>query len=733
MHSALQSLFVSDDQVQKMWAAFRRLGLESRQLYLDLNNEFGPIFHECSGRGHLASPLIQDDNNSVLTLRDQLNAFNVSSEIVRNSTDIQDFVGKLQVRHPELMVKYPEDFVLDLHRFKSGILESVKDNSITLCDSVTSIEQDLKGNVIAVVTAKGQRIKTDFVLYAGGWRANMFLKKTLGINLNYHLNVAAGVRFLLPGHMVDRSIVCGPMFLAPGFDNSRNPTTDIGQMFLVNFTEPYPRRKHLEQALARLHTYFKYDGDILKIWNCVGRPITTTGMPFIEKVAPNMVIALGSGMFGVSIGPGVAKRALDVLLHDKTHADHTIFARKTGGEIIRSFVNETLSPSKPSEESDKRPPRKHQRVIQLGKRGAMTGVLQESFGRHHDFAVYASREIDALVQDIRTHPNSILVVASHGSQAKLPVHYRPGYIYADQAIEKILVGPDMEVAAVILISGGIPKSKIKDLQSLATQSGTRLLYFPGLAIGMEVVSNAARALLVGVHNPHRIVIEDTFHRDKRETPSSGNYGLLAEVVRRFGSEHLLILIDEAHPKAELQEQYPCSTFRTAKTDEDVRKYAREFSGLIPLIIRSHRINIPYRYQHTFTIRDNNYMVTFEQRVNNRKELVPAINAVLERVECLPPGFSCSKLSEVLPTVPFRTGASLLDGLKYIILALHEAKIITLVAFRHAPSTPFLKELLSSLSHPTTRIYCDPALPHTLHVEGNINGQSFYITFNQLTI
>ena len=53
-------------------------------------------------------------------------------------------------------------------------------------------------------------------------------------------------------------------------------------------------------------------------------------MLFMEKVAPNVAVALGPGMFDVTLGMGLAQRGLDVLLHKKYHNDRTLLGRQSG-------------------------------------------------------------------------------------------------------------------------------------------------------------------------------------------------------------------------------------------------------------------------------------------------------------------------------------------------------------------------------------------------------------------
>jgi glycine/D-amino acid oxidase-like deaminating enzyme len=483
LHCILQSYCVTENQVLRMWKALRRLALESRGVYMELDREFGGIRIGESGRGHLASPFVQDGKEAVLALREKLRAVGVESDLLTSGKELQDFVGRLKVRRPELMVRYPEDFVLDLTRYKTQLLHRVATNGgIHIQDTVTSLEQDSRGNVTTVLTSGGSRIQTDMVFYAGGWKAGHFVKNWLGVNLGSHLNVASGVRFELPGHLVDRSIVCGSMFLAPGHDASGNPVTDVGQMFLVNFTDPYPGKKHRVQAVERFHSYFDYQGDIPKIWNCIGRPITPTGLPFLERVAPNMVVALGAGMFGVTIGTGLAQRGLSLLLDNKSHPDHHIFTRQSAWNITSAFFRDKISPTRTLTQQDPSPSppappfspphQKAPRVIQLGHRGAMTTVLASNLRKTYPYAVYPSRSTAAAIADISAHPHAVLLVATHGPLTKLPAHYGAHYIPANAAIAAVLSAPETRhLSGIVVVSGGMPGAMLEDLARRARARG----------------------------------------------------------------------------------------------------------------------------------------------------------------------------------------------------------------------------------------------------------------------
>jgi glycine/D-amino acid oxidase-like deaminating enzyme/dihydrodipicolinate reductase len=731
LHSLLQSYCVSDSRVDAMWKAFRTLGLESREIYLDFEKTLGPFTLGNTGRGHLSSPLLANDSEVVLRLRQKLAGFGVESKVLTNHTEIQNYVGGLRVRRPELVVSYPEDFVLDLHRYKSRLLKGIRENGGTyLHDTVVSIEQNSTGNVTLLITKNGQRIATDAVLYAGGWTAATFMKNWLGVNLSAHLNVATGVRFALAGHLVHRSIVCGSMFLAPGHDSSGNPITDVGQMFLVNIQDPYPSKKHHLQALKRFHTYFDYIGDISQTWNCIGRPITTTGLPFIERVALNMVIALGPGMFGVTTGPGIAKRGLDLLLDNKCHPDHDVFKRQSGREIISSFLKGTFQRGNASDKHDSQPASNTIRLIQIGKRGAMTEVLQAHLNQAHNFAVYTAREIDAVIRDVGAHPRCVLLIASHGMQAKLPPHYDKDYVTANDAVEKVLrEAPCENLSGIVVISGGIPQPVFQKLIKIAIQKRVRFLNLPGLSTSLEVFLNALRNLLPNFERPTEITIEDTFHKGKKEIPSVSAHQLLSDVAQRFGARQLLILVQDESVRSELTVQYPDATIRVANTAAEIHRVSYQFPNLIKVVIRSYRPDVQYIFHHRLSIQEKNFTVTLEHKVTDRAQLVPPVQRVIRAIPSLPPGFIGARMSSVLPTIKFEPKWSLLRGLSSVIVSLQRASALCSIQIRDGEPDESIREVLMGSGGRLMSFEHDPSLSSSMRINALIDGQPFTISLS----
>jgi glycine/D-amino acid oxidase-like deaminating enzyme len=684
----LQSYLVRDKTIRGMWQACRSLAFESQKMYAEIEADLGPLKLGGLGRAHLSSPMIPSDRDIVLNLRAKLDAFGVESDVVEDARQIQSYVGDLVVRAPEVMVKYPEDFVLDLHKYKSRIFRKVIDNGgMFLNERAVGLDIGGNGRVNAVLTDKGNRVESDFVLCTGGWRIKEFLNASIGLNLNGDLTVAAGVRFRLPQKMVNRSVVCGPMFLAPGRGADGNECTDIGQMFLINFEDTVTHQKHVLQAIDRFHTYFDYQKDIGRVWNCVGRPITPSGMPFVEKVSPNMVVSLGAGMFGATIGPGLANRSLDLLCDDVEHPYHSAFGRQRTWDIALAYV-QNLMPTQKAIAVDRgaESPEDHganmpqPRVIQIGRRGSMTKAITQNLSGPFQVSVFGASDVQGVLSEMRNSPESVILVASHGSRANLPPHYDTDYIRAEDILERVLLEDTAaNLTGVVVISGGLDPSRLQHLMAKAKQRRVRFVALPSLATSMETLFHASRGLLEKSKTPRAIFVEDIFHRGKKEVPSMGSIQIVKEIGDSIGWSRLLLVTTDELARMELMRRYPLSRVVLETNHDRLEEYYNGNFDFIPVILKSQRLASGYVYAHRLIFRGDNTQIILEQRVTERDKLIPPLKAVLDTLPRLPQDFTGTGISSVTPFVSCDiAGSSLEQMVASIIEALAKSKSITSV-------------------------------------------------------
>ena len=110
-------------------------------------------------------------------------------------------------------------------------------------------------------------------------------------------------------------------------------------------------------------------------------------------------------------------------------------------------------------------PKTH-RVLQLGRRRALTTVLSESLTSTFDFAVYGASQVEIMIKDMETHPSNVLLVTNHSSQIRLPLNYNNYYISANEAIEILLArAKSKSLPGIVTSSGGYLKSRLQEFNT----------------------------------------------------------------------------------------------------------------------------------------------------------------------------------------------------------------------------------------------------------------------------
>ena len=85
-------------------------------------------------------------------------------------------------------------------------------------------------------------------------------------------------------------------------------------------------------------------------------------------------------------------------------------------------------------------------------------VLSEVLTSTFVFAVYGASQVEAVRKEIEAHPSGVLLVASHGSQARSYLNYDNDYISANEAIEVLLAHAECKsLSGMVTIFGGLSK------------------------------------------------------------------------------------------------------------------------------------------------------------------------------------------------------------------------------------------------------------------------------------
>ncbi|TMQ60526.1 MAG: FAD-dependent oxidoreductase [Candidatus Eisenbacteria bacterium] len=176
-------------------------------------------------------------------------------------------------------------------------------------------------SVAAAVTSQGEIQGDEFVLAAGSWTPQ--LGRRLGVRLpvqpgkGYSMTLPAPVQ--LPRHSIilqEARVAITPMGQAlrvagtmemAGYDLSINP----------------PRIRGMTRSLSRYLPAFRPEMfGACTPW-CGLRPCTPDGLPYLGRLreAPNVIVASGHAMMGVSLGPVTGKLVSEIVSGDPTSID----------------------------------------------------------------------------------------------------------------------------------------------------------------------------------------------------------------------------------------------------------------------------------------------------------------------------------------------------------------------------------------------------------------------------
>jgi hypothetical protein len=206
--------------------------------------------------------------------------------------------------------------------------------------------------------------------------------------------------------------------------------------------------------------------------------------------------------------------------------------------------------------------------------------------------------------------------------------------------------------------------------------------------------------------------------------------MLAQVATRFGTDRLLILVRDSSLQSELTNQYPNATIKVARNDNEIQRTSAQYLDLIPVFSCSHRIDIPYHYQHRLTIQEGTCTIILEQSVSSREKLVAPIEQVIRRLSSMPLNFSGTGVSSVLPSIAFEPNSSPTKGLTSIITSLQRADAIISIQTRHVERDQWIQKILTDASGQIIKSEHAPSSPSCLRINAAIDGQPFSISLNR---
>jgi len=307
------------------------------------------------GRARRAGPLLRDLNLASRALFEELaartgNAFGLSLEglllLVRTERGFEeerDLAARslelgmpAQVLDAKAVAALEPDLAFDI---LGGVLYPLDAHLVPqrLVPTMTRLVQERGGTIVwgaeirdwktyqssvaAAVTSKGDFGGEEFVLTAGSWTP--ILGRGLGLRLPMQPGKGYSLTLDMPRRLPKRSMI---------LQEARVAVTPMGSSLRVGGTMELagydlrihePRIRGLIRSLSRyLPTYRPEDFASVRPW-CGLRPCTPDGLPYVGRTRrwPNLIVASGHAMMGVSMGPVTGKLVSELVSKESPSVD----------------------------------------------------------------------------------------------------------------------------------------------------------------------------------------------------------------------------------------------------------------------------------------------------------------------------------------------------------------------------------------------------------------------------
>ncbi len=223
-------------------------------------------------------------------------------------------------------IRYPEDAHVDPARFVQGLADAARAAGAVLHTDTEVLGFAVEDDAIARVrTSGGDFVPRQVVLAAGAWSTP--LARRLGLRIP--MQPAKGYSITLPRpegflrthvHMAEAKVIATPMgsrmrlagtLELTGFDSSIN-TRRVGAI-----------RRAARRHLTGLEATDREE----EVWSGL-RPCSPDGLPYLGRSPsrPNLVVATGHAMLGMSMGPVTGRLAAQIVSERTTSLDVTAFA-----------------------------------------------------------------------------------------------------------------------------------------------------------------------------------------------------------------------------------------------------------------------------------------------------------------------------------------------------------------------------------------------------------------------
>ncbi len=232
---------------------------------------------------------------------------------------------RVSCARPEIVggIYYREDAHMEPANFVRQLAERARARGVTLQEHTEVLDLEVKGNAVRrVVTTRGTCAPDQVVLAAGAW-APVVARK---VGLRLPIQAAKGYSITvqrpngypeLPLILDEAKVAVTPMgpwlrfagtLELAGLDLSVNPV----------------RVKAIQRAVSQYLALSPEEEPLVELWRGL-RPCTPDGLPIIGRVPhlPNLIVAAGHCMLGISQGPATGKLVADLVLGHEPDIDPT--------------------------------------------------------------------------------------------------------------------------------------------------------------------------------------------------------------------------------------------------------------------------------------------------------------------------------------------------------------------------------------------------------------------------
>ncbi|HQQ97607.1 MAG TPA: FAD-dependent oxidoreductase [Cyclobacteriaceae bacterium] len=241
-------------------------------------------------------------------------------------------LAEIQKMEPDVLVKarggvyYPGDAHLTPAILVRELIELLKKSGVVFCTNtrVTGVVTE-RNQVKVVHTNQGEIEMDQWVLASGSWSGT--LAESFGISLP--MQAGKGYSFTLdqvekntriPSIFLEARVAVTPMGSSLRFGG----TMEIAG---VNHDINMNRVKGIVDSIPRYYPEMKVGMPAVnKVWHGL-RPCSPDGLPYIGRsnARPNVIVATGHAMMGLSLAPGTGKLVAEIAAHGRPSIDLDAF------------------------------------------------------------------------------------------------------------------------------------------------------------------------------------------------------------------------------------------------------------------------------------------------------------------------------------------------------------------------------------------------------------------------